>query len=389
MIIRKAYKFRLKNSEASEMLLNRFAGHSRFLWNKTLRWCLSLLQQNHKIPRYHEMAFWLGLWKKSDEYGFLSECHSQVLQQKLMDLDRAFGDAFDKMQPGKRLPVFKKKGQHDSFRYNQGFKIHNRHVFLPKIGWVRFFQSQKIEGTAKNVTVNRRGKHWFVSVQVEQEMKEPIHPAKTSIGIDVGIKSFATLSTGEMISPVNSYKKYKIKLGILQRSLSRKKRFSSNWKKQRIHIQTLHSRIANIRNDFLHKQSTDLSKNHAMIVVENLQIRNMSRSAKGDIIHPGKNVRAKSGLNSSILDQGWYEFKRQLKYKQAWQGGIFLEVPARNTSITCAACGHIEKLNRLSQTEFCCTQCGYEENADINAARNIVAAGHAVLACGAGAVARL
>jgi putative transposase len=338
--------------------------------------------------RYQELAFWLCLWKRSEEYGFLRECHSQVLQQKLMDLDRAFRDAFDKGQSGKRLPVFKKKGQHDSFRYCQGFRIEKGRLFLPKIGWVRFFQSREITGTVKNVTVSRKGKHWYISVQAEQEVPEPRHPATTAVGVDMGVSLFATLSSGVTVAPVNSFKKHQARLGYLQRGLARKEKYSSHWKKQRLAIQKLHERIANIRNDFLHKCSTGLSKNHAMIAVEDLQVRNMSQSARGSLAHPGRNVRAKSGLNRAILDQGWGEFRRQLTYKQAWRGGILVEVPARNTSVTCHHCGHAEKGNRRSQSEFCCLQCGHEANADINAARNILAAGHAALACGAGAVAR-
>ncbi|HFT0289755.1 TPA: RNA-guided endonuclease InsQ/TnpB family protein, partial [Proteus mirabilis] len=172
------------------------------------------------------------------------------------------------------------------------------------------------------------------------------------------------------------------KLARLQRKLSRKIKFSANWQKQKRKIQHLHSHIANIRKDYLHKVTSEISKNHAMIVIEDLKVSNMSKSAKGTTERHGRNVKAKSGLNRSILEQGWYEMRRQLEYKQLWRGGQVLAIPPAYTSQKCACCGHTAKENRQSQSQFECLECGYTANADINAARNILAAGHAVLACG-------
>ncbi|EKQ0963509.1 transposase, partial [Salmonella enterica] len=187
---------------------------------------------------------------------------------------------------------------------------------------------------------------------------------------------------GTVFEPVNSFKKNKKKLAALQRQLSRKVNFSNNWQKQKHKIQRLHSRIANIRRDYLHKVTTTISKNHAMIVIEDLKVKNMSKSTAGTRSQPGHNVRAKSGLNRSILDQGWHEMRRQLEYKQLWRGGQVLAVPPAYTSQRCACCGHTAKENRLSQSKFVCQACGYTANADVNGVRNILAAGHAVLACG-------
>ena len=144
----------------------------------------------------------------------------------------------------------------------------------------------------------------------------------------------------------------------------------------------LHSTIANILKDYLHKKTASISQNHVMIVIEDLQISNMSKSAKGTIEAKGRKVKAKSGLNRSILDQGWFEFRRQLEYKQAWNGGSVIAVNPRNTSRTCPCCKHIAKENRLTQARFECVLCGYSNNADLVGAINILAAGHAVLACG-------
>lgn len=120
-----------------------------------------------------------------------------------------------------------------------------------------------------------------------------------------------------------------------------------------------------------------------MIVLEDLKVSNMSSSAKGNMENPGKNVKAKSGLNRAILDQGWHEARRQFEYKQQWRGGVVVAVAPQYTSQTCSSCTHTNKQSRVSQSKFCCVSCGYENNADINAAKNILAAGHAVLAGGA------
>lgn len=382
MKIRKAYKFRLKVTEEVEAKLTEFSGHCRFVYNKV--WAINQDRLRRKLPIlwYQEMAFWLRLWKQSDEYGFLKDCHSQLLQQKLQDLDKAYRDGFDKNQPNKRLPTPRKRYQHDSFRYPQGVKIENRRIYLPKIGWVGFHCSQPIKGIVKNVTIKRTGNHWSVAIQVEQPWQQPTHPSTSSIGIDLGINNFAALSDGQLIAPLSRFRQLEGTLKQEQQRLSRKKKFSMNWKKQRAKIRQEHERIANARRDFLHKTSTHLSKSHAMIVVEDLKIRQMSKSAKGTVDEPGRNVSAKSGLNKSILDQGWSEFCRQLGYKLTWLGGELLKVNPRNTSLRCSSCHHTSKANRPDQARFCCEQCGHQDHADINAAKNILVAGHAILACG-------
>lgn len=237
-------------------------------------------------------------------------------------------------------------------------------------------------GAAKNITISLKCGKWYVSIQTEREIKALDHPSTSMVGVDVGIARFATISTGQVFEAINSFKQKQVKLARYQRALSRKVKFSSNWKKQKERISKLHSTIATIRKDYLHKTTTTLSQNHSMIVIEDLQVSNMSKSAKGTIERKGRNVQAKSGLNRSILDQGWFEFRRQLEYKQAWAGGQVLAVNPRNTSRTCPCCKHVAKENRLTQDKFECVECGYSENADLVGAINILAAGHAVLACG-------
>jgi putative transposase len=171
------------------------------------------------------------------------------------------------------------------------------------------------------VTVSKELDQWYISVQTEREVESPKHPVASDIGIDMGIKTFAAVSDGMMIPPIQSFKTYSQKLAIIQRKLSRKKKGSGNWKKVETLLSKTHQKVGRIRQDFLHKTSANLSKNHALIFVEDLKVKNMSASAKGTADQPGKNVKAKGGLNRSILDQGWFEFRRQLAYKQVWRGG--------------------------------------------------------------------
>ena len=381
--IRKAFKFRLNTTPEINQKLVNYAGGCRFVWNKALALNLARLNQKQPILWYEELNFWATLWKKSEEYGFLKDLPSQVLQQKLKDLDKAFKDAFDKNQPLKRIPVFKRKGQSDSIRYPQGFKVDQQgsRVFFPKIGWVRYRNSRKIVGTPKNITVTRKGKHWYVAIQVEFETLPIAHKSSSIVGIDMGVKCFATLSNGIVYQPLNSFKKSAEKLATLQRKLKNKHKFSNNWQKQKAKITQHHEKIANARRDTLHKISTEISENQAVIVIEDLKIKNMSKSSKGNSEKHGKRVAQKSGLNRSILDQGWGMFFNMLEYKQDWNGGIVVKVPAHHTSQTCPCCNHVAKENRLTQADFVCIECGYSNNADLVGAINVLARGHRVLAC--------
>ncbi len=385
MIIYKAYQFRLKTNLTLNRRLAQFAGCSRLVWNKALAFQKERLNAKKSCWSYAGLTKELTQWKKEQELFFLKQFHSQALQQSLKNLAKALKDAFDKKNP-KKFPRFKKKGQGDSFRYPQGFKIDNENgrIFLPKIGWVRYHKSQDVIGEAKNVTVSKRGKYWYVSIQVELEQKIKQHSSTSIIGGDLGIARFLTLSNEEYYEPISIFKQLKAKLAKLQQRLAKKEKFSNRWRKLKAKITKLHIRIANIRNDYLHKISSELSKNHAIVVLEDLKIANMSKSAKGTVENPGKNIKQKSGLNRSILDQGWGEFIRQLEYKLAWNGGKLVQVNPKNTSRKCPKCSHIEADNRKTQATFCCQQknCRYTANADYVGSINIREAGLALLGLG-------
>jgi putative transposase len=376
-----AFKYELRPDGQQMRQMRRFAGACRFVFNKALALQQERHERGEKKLGYADLCKALTEWKAQPETRWLNETPSQALQQSLKNLERAYKNFFEKRAD---FPRFKKKGQHDSFRYPQGVKLDqgNSRIFLPKLGWLRVRLSRDVLGTVKNVTVSQSCGKWFVSIQTEREVEPPLPKGTTAVGVDMGIARFATLSNGKPIEPLNSFKKHQHRLARYQRAMSRKVKFSSNWKKARAKVQRVHARIANARKDFLHKASTTISQNHAMIAIEDLQIRNMSKSAAGTAEVPGKNVRAKSGLNRSILDQGWGEFRRQLEYKAVWNGGFVVAVPPQHTSQTCPCCGHVSKDNRRTQARFACVACGYENNADVVGAISILAQGHRVLACG-------
>ncbi len=296
-----AFKFQLRPGGQQEREMRRFAGACRFVFNRAL----ALQNENHEagnkyIP-YGKMASWLVEWKNATETQWLKDSPSQPLQQSLKGLERAYKNFFRKRAA---FPRFKKRGQNDAFRYPQGVKLdqENSRIFLPKLGWMRYRNSRQVTGVVKNVTVSQSCGKWYISIQTESEVSTPVHPSASMVGLDAGVAKLATLSDGTVFEPVNSFQKNQKTLARLQRQLSRRVKFSNNWQKQKRKIQRLHSRIANIRRDYLHKVTTTVSKNHAMIVIEDLKVSNMSKSAAGTVSQPGRNVRAKSGLNRSILD---------------------------------------------------------------------------------------
>jgi len=423
MKINKAYKFRLEPNAEQELVLNKLLGSARFVWNQILAVSFEMLANNERINKVN-LVNKIPELRKKPECAFLENSSNGVsLQQKVRDLGDAWGKFFNKKEQAKLkqkpfrakkprffklsdggevqlrplMPRFKKKSDgYDSIRIVQFGRycwVKGNQVKLPNdIGVVKFRKSQNIVGEIKNVTISKHVGKWYVSFGAENTVEAPVHPSKSAVGIDLGVKKLITTSSGQVFDPINSFKANQVKLARLQRRLRKKNKFSQNWKKLNLKINTLHHHIANIRHDYLHKVTTTLSKNHAMIVVEDLKVANMSKSAKGSIEEKGKNVKAKSGLNKSILDQGWSMLVNMLVYKQQWRGGLLVKVDPKYTSQTCSSCGHVAKENRLTQANFSCVECSFGENADINASRNILAVGHTVLSveggCGKGRLAK-
>ena len=376
MLRYQAFKFEIMPNGEQARRINQFCGCSRFVFNHWLDWQNAQYEQDNSLKfSYTKISRLLPQWKNT--FPWLKDCYAQVLQQSLKDLEKAFKNFFQKRA---NPPKFKKKGVKERIRFPQGCKLeqHNNRLYLPKIGWVRYRNSRNVVGEIKNVTVSKKCGRFYVSIQTECEVGIPQHQGG-EIGIDMGITRFATLSNGEYFEPLNAFKTYKGKLAKLQRQLKNKVKFSKNWQKLQAKITKLHHKIANCRKDFLHKISTTISKNHAMIYIEDLQVSNMSKSAKGTVEAPGQNVKQKSGLNRAILDQSWYEFRRQLDYKSQWQGGALVAVPPQNTSRTCPCCGYTDKENRPTQAKFECVECGYRNNADVVGAINILERGRATV----------
>jgi putative transposase len=285
-----------------------FAGSCRFVYNRGLALQKARFGAGEKRLSYAGLCKLLTQWRSESGTSWLQDAPTHPLQQALKDLERAYTHFFSKPAS---LPRFKRKGQHDSFRYPDPKQIKldpmNSRLFLPKLGWLLYRNSRQALGRVKNVTVSLSCGKWFVSIQTERELELPL-PRGGTVGIDLGVARFATLSDGTFYAPLNSFKRHQARLRKAQQGMSRKQKFSANWRKAKARIQRIHARIGNVRRDYLHKTSTAISQNHAMVCIEDLQVRNMSRSAAGSTASPGRQVRAKAGLNRSILDQGGSSF---------------------------------------------------------------------------------
>ena len=329
MVRRQAFKFELMPNGEQERLMRRTAGCARFVYNKALALQNEIYELCGQKHTRYELDKLLSLWKK--ETPWLSEVPSHSLQQALVDLDRGFTNFFQKRA---EYPKFHKKGRGTSFRESDPACITldqgNSRIRLPKIGWVRYRNSREVLGEVKNVTVRELCGKWFVSINTAREVECPKHSSDSSVGLDWGVKRFFTLSDGQYEDQCAPLKTFLPKLAKLQRRLARKKKFSNNWKKAKARITKLHGKIANIRKDFIHKASNDISKSHVVVCVEDLQVQNMSASAAGTKDKPGKNVRAKAGRNRSILDASPFELRRQLEYKLAWRGGLLIPIPPQS-----------------------------------------------------------
>jgi putative transposase len=298
-----AYKFELCPDGAQHRLMRRFSGSCRYVYNRALALQCERHERGEKKLGYAGLCKELTAWRNDRQTSWLADTHSQVLQQVLKDLEQAYANFFAKRAG---FPRFKKKGLRDSFRFPQGTQLDqaDSRIFLPKIGWMRYRNSRHVPGEVCHVTVSFGAGKWFASIQTAREAAQPVPQSSSAVGIDMGVARFATLSDGTVYEPLNSFKRHQRRLAHYQRMMSRRCKFGRNWHKARRKVQKIHARIGNCRRDYLHKISTAVSKNHAMVCIEDLQVRNMSKSASGTAANPGTRVRAKSGLNRSILDQG-------------------------------------------------------------------------------------
>ena len=377
MIRTQAYRFELKPNNKQQTLLAKHVGTARYAYNWALARRIELFEKNEGPARFTNAIVdhreW-NMWKK-DGAPWWVEVSKCCAQEAFRDLDTAFKNFRQGRKAGRNVgfPKFKKKGCRDSCRFSTGaIRALGQHVQLPRLGRIRVKEMTAVKGRILSATVSREADRWYVSFTVEREWDIPKTPVGTAIGIDLGILSFAVLSDGERLSSPRALERGHKRLRRLQKKHSRKQRGSSNRRKSAMRIAILHRHIRNQRRDFLHKETTKLAKTKRAIVVEDLAVKDMSRSARGTLEKPGKNVRAKSGLNRAILDQGWGEFRRMLEYKTPWYGSQLIVAPKfYPSSKRCSACGFVVAHLPLRIRQWSCPSCNASHDRDLNAAINL------------------
>jgi len=361
----KVYKYKLKPTVKQKIMLNQAIGCARYIYNWGLALRKTAYEKDKTRLTYIDTAKELTKLKQKEEYKWLRESANESLQQSLRCLDAAFTNFFRDKSIG--YPKFKsKKNGKDVVKYinHVYFDFDNWKVKIPKIGWVKLLKNKSFDQsiwTTKTLTVTRDrcGDYWCTIVchaDIEDEPKTKVSP-QTTVGIDVGIKTFAILSDGTQIENPKFTKHAARKLAILQRKFARTKKDSKRHEVMRLKIARYHRRVANRRNNFLHKLTTSLIQNYNTICIENLKIRNMVKNHR---------------LAGFIQDASWYEFKRQLLYKADWYGKNVLQVDTfYPSSKICSKCGYKNDELKLSDRVWICPECGMVLDRDLNAAENI------------------
>jgi putative transposase len=377
-------RYRLLPRPAQEAVLRDHCAHARYVWNMAVEQHSHWHPGRQSAPGYLEQCRQLTATRA--EHAWLAAGSQMVQQQALRDFAQAMAAFFDPHNPAGR-PSWRKAGR------NEGFRIVGRRgrqwdvrrlnkrtgeIWVPKAGWVRFRWSRAVPAGVKSyrVTMDRAGR-WHVAFAV---IPEPI-PAPgigQVVGVDRGVAVSAALSTGEPLHAPGLAAQERNRLRLLERRLARAQRGSNRRAGVKHAIARLRARETDRRKEWAEKASTDIARRFDLIRVEDLQIKNMTRSARGTQEEPGRNVRAKAGLNRGILRSGWGLLVRRLEQKAP---GRVEKINPAFTSQRCSACGQVDPKSRESQAVFVCTACGYACHADVNAAKNI-AAGHAVAARG-------
>lgn len=354
LIIKKAFKYRLKpNNEQQAALAVQF-GHARFTFNWGLARRKEFYQLNGKGLNYYAQADELRDLKQADDTLWLKQGSAQVLQQKLRDLDRAYINFFEGRA---EYPTFKSKRGKQSIRYPQGFKLDGQSVYLPKVGWVKLVLHRPVEGDMKNTTVTKtKSGRYFISIGCETEIDDPIYEGP-HVGVDMGLNHFAVLSTGEKISNPHHLRRSEKRLAKEQRKLTRKVKGSANREKQQVEVARVHEKVSDQRRDFHHKLSRRLVDEFGVITFETLHIKGMVRN---------------HSLAKSISDAGWGQFIGFTEYKGVWYGAHIEKIDRWYASTkTCSECGAKNQNLKLSDRTWVCQGCGVVHDREVNAAINI------------------
>ncbi|WP_182545370.1 RNA-guided endonuclease InsQ/TnpB family protein [Halosaccharopolyspora lacisalsi] len=392
--MRTAYKCRTYPDSEQAAQLGRTFGCVRLVWNKTLDARHRRYHTEGRSTSYTETDAALSQWKRTEDLGFLSEVSSVPLQQTLRHQHTAFSNFFAGRA---KYPRFKSRTGKQSAHYTRSaFRIRDAQLFLAKQTTpLRFVWSwPEVDPTTINptmVVVSREPDgRWYVTFAVDTDEPEPQPPTGEAIGVDLGVKDFAVLSTGETIANPKHLDRKARNLARYQRRMARKQRGSNNRRKAKRKVARAHRKVRHARQDFLHRTTTNLVRRADTIAIEDLHVDGMTSSARGTTEQPGRNVKQKAGLNRRILDAALGEFRRQLEYKTTRVGTTLVVVDRwYPSSKTCSACGHLLSNLKLSVRHWTCPDCRTRHDRDHNAAKNILAAGQAVAgqhpgqACGA------
>ena len=353
-----AYKYEIRLNGHIRKLLAQHAGVARFAFNWGLGLRISLYETEKKSTNAIEQHKLLNSLKQK-EFPWMYEVSKCAPQEALRDLDRAFHNFFRGLKSGVKIgyPAFKKKGHRDSFRLTGTIQVHPKAIQLPRLGKIPLKEETKVKGKILSATVSRECDRWFVSIAVEDEIADPQPVQGPPVGIDLGLSAFVTTSDGDKVAPERSLNKSIKRLRRLSRNLTRKQKGSNNRRKSASRISALHRKIKNRRLDFQHKLSTRLSKTKSVIIVEDLNVKEMLQNKR---------------LSRHISDAGWSNFLRMLEYKTEWYGSL-LKVPRYYpSSKQCSCCKQINQDLLLSERNWTCRSCAMFHDRDINAAKNIL-----------------
>jgi putative transposase len=360
----KTYKYKLKLNTAQSSQIEQWIGTCRYIYNLALDTKIQSYQKGINVSKFDLMKQLTDL----KEVDWIKSVPSQSLQNVIERLDNAYQKFFS----GGGFPKWAKKGEYSSILFKSAKQTKTGFI-LPKIGYVSVFKDRMPTGKVKTANLIKESNGYFLSVTFSIQ-SENLYPTNENqvVGLDMGISYFLTDSNGNFVKNPRHTKKYEAKLKVKNRTLSRKKKGSVQFKKTKKELNRLHSKIANVRKDFLHKISLQYVKENYLIVCEDLKVKNMIKFGN---------------LSKHIADVSWSMFFDQLSYKSKQYEKKFIQINPKFTSQKCNSCGHIAKENRKTQSEFECVSCGHQQNADINASINILGEGIAlnrqrkVLAC--------